>query len=126
MMSRKSGAQSIILLLIGIFYLSCNSDNPVSSESSLEITLKNTEQYEYNTKIGGDEEGAKIITQANHYHRSEIVRDESTSWTAVYKYEPASGYTGRDYVELETQTGSDGASPPTETSLIKITFFVTN
>lgn len=126
MMSRKSVAQSIILLLIGIFYLSCNSDNPVSSESSLQITLKSTEQYEYNTKIGGDEEGAKIITQANHYRRSEIVRDESTFWAAIYKYEPASGYTGRDYVEIETQTGSDGAGPPTEISLIRITFFVTN
>ena len=126
MMSKKSVTQSIILLLAGVLHLSCDSDNPVSSDSSLQITLKNTEQYEYNTKIGGDEEGAKIITQANHYHRSEIVRDESTSWAAVYKYEPASGYTGRDYVEIETQTGSDGASPPNEISIIKITFFVTN
>ena len=113
--------------LVIIFVLcSCDDKDLIYSHDELDVTLRNTEQYEYNTKIAGDEEGANIITQAKHFEISEIVRDLSTSWIAVYKYKPESNFIGKDFVEIETQRGSDGESPPIKIAFIKINFTVIN
>lgn len=61
--------------------------------------------------MGGDEDGAAIVSQAHHYAVSEIRRNAQTNWVAVYIYQPALGFVGSDHVELEVRTGSDGASP---------------
>ncbi len=112
--------KTIILLL---FLIACSDDsNPVTTfETELFVTLNNSEIYEFHTGIGGDEESARITVQAKYFERSELLRDADTKWEAVYYYKPQKEYSGFDYVELETQTGSDGASPPTETKVIKIT-----
>src|SRR5688572_30079697 len=82
-----------------------------SSETVI-VYLKNTETFQYRT-VGGDEEGATISVQAAHYSISEIRRDASTDWYAVYVYQPAVGFVGEDLSEVEVMTGSDGASAPT-------------
>ena len=46
--------------------------------NEINVTLKNTESYSQ-TFVLGDEEGASIKVQAQHYEKSELVRDESTN-----------------------------------------------
>ncbi len=97
-----------------------------NSEKEINVFLKHTEDYEYQTGIGGDEEGAIIKKQAQNHEISEIIRNRSTNWEAVYKYKPKANFVGFDYVEIETHKGSDGASPPTKIDVIKINFTLTN
>jgi hypothetical protein len=96
----------------------------MTNDSSI-ITLRNSDVYQYPLGISGDEEGAAIIKQAIHYRVSEIKRDKSTNWAAVYFYQPKENYIGNDYVEIELSTGSDGASPSTKVSVMKIKFLIT-
>ena len=90
------------------------------------MELNQTEIYKYKTGISGDEEGASIKQQAQHYQVSEIVRDSTTNWEAVYRYQAKKYYVGGDEVEIETSRGSDGTSPPTEIERIIIKFIITN
>jgi hypothetical protein len=111
-----------IALIAFSFLVSGCSDQGVPVTTT--VTLKDTETYQYPT-VGGDEESARIVTQAQHYRISEIRRDAQTNWVAVYVYQPALGYTGSDYVELEIETGSDGASPPSHSKRIGLVFQIT-
>jgi len=98
----------------------CKESNPLEAVS---VSLKNTDVYQYPT-VGGDEDGARISTQPNHYSISEIRRNAETNWVAVYVYRPAAGFTGSDYAELEIVTGSDGASRPTNIHKVALHFLV--
>ena len=97
-----------------------NQDNLISVE------LKQLETYEYKTGISGDEEGVLIRGQAQHYQVSEIIRDSTTNWEAVYRYQAKENYVGIDEAEIETSRGSDGVSPPTEIEVIRIKFTITD
>jgi hypothetical protein len=110
-------------LLLFTFSCSTSTDSPIPDDA-IPVNLKNTESYNHNTGITGDEDGASIIVQAKHYEISDIIRNGETNWEAVYKYKPKSGFIGTDYIELELSTGSDGVSPPKNTELIKIKFIV--
>lgn len=90
------------------------------------VELRNSVIYEYKIGEFGDEEGARITKQAEHYTISEIVRNSSNRWQPVYRYKSEKDYVGTDYVEIETRRGSDGASPNTEIEWIKIQFIVTD
>lgn len=72
--------------------------------SEINITIKNTDQYEYVINVG-DEEGASIKTQAKHHQISEIERDSSTGWNCEYTYKPLPNFVGTDFVELKVCTG---------------------
>ena len=48
------------------------------------MELKQSEAYEYKTGISGDEEGILIKKQAQYYQVSEIIRDSTTNWEAMY------------------------------------------
>jgi len=113
------------LFLMSVFGVGCIglTDADFGNEH-ISVSLNSTELYEYRTGIGGDEEGASILRQANHYEVSEIVRNEETMWEAVYIYKPKTGFSGKDYVELKLSTGSDGASPNTNIIIIKIEFII--
>jgi hypothetical protein len=76
--------------------------------------------------VSGDEDGARISTQAKHYSISEIRRDAETNWVAVYVYQPAAGFVGSDYVEIEILTGSDGVSPPTNIERVAFRLVIRN
>lgn len=88
--------------------LACASPD---STQTIDVSLQKGELYQYPT-VGGDEEGARISTQAGHYAISEIRRDSTTNWVAVYAYQPVAEFVGSDRVELELLTHSDGVSPP--------------
>jgi hypothetical protein len=110
-----------VLLIPAVVYVQgCRKSNPVETVT---VSLKNTETYQYPT-VGGDEEGARISTQANHYSISEIRRNAETNWVAVYVYRPAAGFVGSDYAEVEILTGSDGASSPTSIRRVAFRFAV--
>jgi len=106
------------LLSIVVHLQGCGGSNPVET---INVSLKNTEVYQYPT-VGGDEEGARISIQAKHYSTSEIRRNAETNWVAVYIYQPAAGFVGSDSVDIEVLTGSDGASLPTNVKKVAFHF----
>ncbi len=91
----------------------------------ISAVLSGAETYELDL-ASGDEDGARVVEQAQHFEVSEIRRDESTLWVARYVYEPAAGFVGNDRVELEVLSGSDGATAPTRRRRISIRFTVQN
>ena len=92
----------VIAFFVFFLALGCDSiDNGM-------ISLDGGEEFSFDLNVSGDEEGARIILQAKHYYRSEIVRDSSTDWRAIYFYVPAMNFSGVDYVEIETCNGGKG------------------
>jgi hypothetical protein len=89
------------------------------------VTLKNTENYS-RTFVLGDEEGASIPVQAQHYETSELVRDESTNMNVEYRYKPTSGFVGNDYVILEIYYNKTGEHSSAYTETERINFTITN
>ena len=129
--------RQIFLLLSAIVFtiVSCNQGMnynvlPQKADDNQDnlilVELKQSESYKYKTGISGDEEGVLIRGQAQHYQVSEIIRDSTTNWEAVYCYQAKENYVGIDEVEIETSRGSDGASPPTEIEVIRIKFTITD
>jgi hypothetical protein len=94
-----------------------------NSTETVSVSIRNTETYKYPT-VSGDEEGARISTQAKHYSISEIRRNAETGFVATYVYQPASGFVGSDYAEIEILTGSDGASAPTNIKRVAFQFVI--
>ena len=91
-------------------------ENPEAGKSidkpkTIEATVKNSEEYEYRTGFGGDEQGASIKVQAGHFEKSEIIRNASTGFEPVYKYKPKGDYVGKDSVELEMVDHEIGSGP---------------
>ena len=78
---------------------------------TIEATVKNSEEYEYRTGFGGDEQGASIKVQAGHFEKSEMVRNASTGFEPVYRYKPRGDYAGKDSVELELVDHEIGSGP---------------
>lgn len=110
----------VLLLPVVVLVQGCGDSNPVEIVS---VSLNSAEVFQYPT-VGGDEDGARIVTQANHYSISEIRRNAATNWVAVYVYQPAPGFVGSDYAELEVFSGSDGASPPTSIKKVGLRFVI--
>lgn len=114
----------ILVLLLAAIGWSCEKDT-VIHENDYDVVVKSTETYRQNLNISGDEDGAVIIKQATHFEISELKRDSTTNWSVVYFYKPEAGFTGTDSVNIETNTGSNGASAGIKDTL-KIVFLVTN
>jgi hypothetical protein len=112
----------VFLLPLVVYLQGCRDANSLDVVSA---SLKNTETYQYPT-VGGEEEGALVSKQANHYSISEIRRNAETNWVAVYVYQPAAGFVGSDQAEIKIVTGSDGASPPTHTKTVVFRFDIHN
>lgn len=120
-MSAGVTSRSIALSLFAALALvGCD---PADDTEVISAVLSGAETYELDL-VSGDEEGARVVEQAQHFAVSEIRRDASTSWTARYVYVPAVGFIGNDRVDLEVLTGSDGVSAPTRRRLISIRFTV--
>ena len=109
----RLGLACFVALLLGC------SQRPDSE--TIDVSLAAGELFEHPT-VGGDEESASIVRQAEHSAVSEIRRNAQTNFVAVYVYQPAAGYTGSDRAEIEVSTGSDGASPPTRVTRIVCRF----
>ena len=97
---------------------------------TIEATVKNSQEYEYRTGFGGDEQGASIKVQAGHFEKSEIIRNASTGFEPVYKYKPNGDYVGKDSVELELVDHEIGSGPDdpgkTTKTRVVINFTVVN
>jgi hypothetical protein len=109
-----------LLLTLLISALGCGKSY---TTETVNVTLKNTETYEYPT-VGGEEEGARVSAQASHFSVSEIRRDSATNWVAVYVYRPATGFVGSDRSEVEILTGSDGGSAPSNVKKVVFHFAI--
>jgi hypothetical protein len=96
------------LLPVGIQAVGCREPGAVET---VNVSLTNSQTYEYPT-VSGDEEGARISLQAEHYSTSEIRRNAGTNWVATFVYRPTTGFVGSDHAEIDIMTGSDGVSPP--------------
>jgi len=98
----------------------CNIQE-VSSEN---VTLKNAESY-IRTFVLGDEEGASILYQAQHYEKSELVRDKSTNMNVEYHYKPITDFVGNDNVVLEIHYNKTGEISAAYTETVRINFTIT-
>ena len=103
----------------------CNKEETENLVSEIDVTINNSDDYEIDLMISGDEEGATIKTQAQHFQKSELIRDSSTNWSVVYQYEPLPNYTGMDFVEIETCTGGE-SSGCSNVEIVRINFTITN
>ncbi len=106
----KTTAKFLLIIISNLFLVYCTYEDIPDDEKSGEIELKSGQEFRYDFNISGDEEGASIITQAEHAEVSQLIRDELTNWSVVYRYKSVAGYTGIDSVEIETCTGGDGIS----------------
>ena len=113
---------SVLVLIVTL--LSCSSPTGTEEQDRWTVSLPTDSLYKYRTGVSGDEEGAEITDQTEHFAVSEIIRNANTGWEAHYRYQPKPGYIGKDSVELVLRTGSDGASPPTDIRRVHITFHV--
>jgi hypothetical protein len=118
-MSLGNIARRRIAVLSLIAVGACQSPTAVET---LTVPIASGDTYRHAT-VGGDEEGAIIITQALHYAISEMRRDSTTNWVATYIYRSAAGFTGRDMVEIEISSSSYGDSP-TKVQRLRIEFDV--
>ncbi len=119
----------IRIFFIAAFLLSCISCTTETNEARAlivreEVVLSNNEIFTYDLGSFGDEEGAGIRTQAEHFELSQIDSDMN-SGQRTYRYKPEIGYTGTDFIELTTSRGSDGSGPNTDVRNIRISFTVT-
>ena len=112
---------AIALLLVAT--VASSSCDRSSDAETVEVALRTSETYQF-AMATGDEDGARILSQAVHFSVSEIRRDSTTNWSALYVYAPAAGFLGEDSVQLEITTGSDGASAPTRRKRVTIRFSV--
>jgi hypothetical protein len=112
-------ARLLIALLLG----AATSCAPSKSADHLNVSLSANEVYKYPT-VGGDEEGARIATQAHHYSTSEMQRDSTTDFIPIYVYRPALGYLGSDDVSIEVITNPIGTTEASRTRLVTIHFEV--
>ena len=103
----------------------CNKEEMENIDREVDVTINNSDDYEIDLMISGDEEGATIQTPAQHFQKSELIRDASTNWSVVYKYEPLPNYTGTDFVEIETCTGGESTGC-SSVETVRINFTITN
>lgn len=115
----KSTALPIITIVLLLIF-GCNTTDSNITKKVEHVIISSSETYTYRTGISGDEEGAQIIRQPNHYEISDIIRNETTNFEVVYRYKPATGFTGTDRVELKLSTKPAG-NPPTPTRFETLT-----
>src|SRR5690554_4602418 len=109
-----------IILILSIILFSCSKDDDINITTE-NISITNTETYEYDLGHFGIEEGARISKQAEHFEISELNRNE----TIVYTYKAEEGFVGSDLVKIEIITGSDGSSSGKVSEIVVIKFNVT-
>ena len=119
--------KAILLLMFFGLLISCSKSDDKPEENSIveEVTINSTEIFNYNLGYFGVEEGAFIQTHPENSDLSEIIEKELPG-ELIYQYKPQENFTGKDYVEIWTGRGSDGASPSTDIKIVKITLNVTD
>lgn len=114
-----------LVIMCFLFITNCSQKITGNLDNEIQVTLKNTDAYELDLLISGDEEGASIKTQAINMKRSELDRNATTNWSVVYYYQPKVNFVGSEYVEILTCTrgASKGCS---DIKIVKINFTIIN
>lgn len=116
----------MVILFLGVLY-SCSNDDKNETYDFIEhnVSIRYSDNFEYDLGGFGDEEGAGIRTQAEHFDISELDRDINTG-QVIYRYKALEGFVGNDFVEIITgRGGSSLANPNTDITIVKITFTIT-
>jgi len=112
----------LFFVILGFIASSCSNDDDTSPEVTvLNITISNTENYEYDLGGFGDEEGAGIHIQAEHFEISYTERNPEND-QIIYYYQPELNYKGTDFVEISKSYGW----PNPIVSYLRINFEVTD
>ena len=117
-----------LILFIGLTTISqsCKkgtSNGPVNQ--TITETISANQSYQFDLGNFGDEEGASISKQANHFSISSMDREVNTG-KVIYKYTPEANFVGTDEVEIRSARGSNGSSTNNKIILTTIKFTVTN
>ncbi|GEM_PF-1377862 len=115
----KIGLFSVILLISG-----CIFDRTKYEEKLESFEIRNQDTLVYSLGYFGDEDGSGITKQASNYSFS-FIESDSISSEYRFKYKTIDGYFGKDYVEIESNWGSDGTGgSPSLVLTTKITIIV--
>ncbi|MBO9700076.1 MAG: hypothetical protein J7604_07680 [Sporocytophaga sp.] len=118
-----------LLLGLTIIFSSCKKDSDPDCDlpkpNEITVKLKVNEAYQFDLGNFGDEEGASISKQATNYSVSTLERETSTG-KVIYKYTPATNFTGTDEVQIKSERGSNGASPNNNITYMTIKFTIIN
>ena len=114
------------MLLFSLIVLSFSACKKAPVYETITKNLKVNESYEYNLGGFGDEEGAGISKQAQHFSISEIEYTQINSSVIIYKYKPALNFEGVDEVQLKSSRGSDGSGPNKNIIYTNIKFVIAN
>ncbi|PRP66849.1 hypothetical protein [Nonlabens agnitus] len=93
--------RTILLFILPLLFLSCSADNqePDDIISNMNVSLKTSEDYSYFLGQGSDGSDIVISRKPENATLSEIIERTDPN-QLIYKYTPASGFTGSDFVEI--------------------------
>jgi len=111
----KDLSHTLALVLLTFFLAQCSKEDSAKRNGPVELTndlvyidLSNTQELLIDLEVSGDEEGAQIILPPAHAMNSELLRNSSTEWRAIYRYAPDPTYLGADSVFIERCRGGQG------------------
>lgn len=119
---KKQTLPLLVLTAVMVFFVSCKKESiqneTTSSVQVIAVKISPNQSYQVNMPDAGN---LNISTQANHFLVSEAHMD-TESGQAVYKYIPATDFTGTDEVMLSSTktittyaTGSGCSNPSNNT-----------
>ncbi len=109
--------KTTLMLIIVMSIISCSKGDDTNSTAEY-FSITNNQIFEFDLGAFGDEDGARIITQAAHFEISEL----NGNGVITYTYKAQSGYVGTDFVSIETTKGSDGSSNSDVIEIVDIRF----
>lgn len=89
--------ESFLLLALALVFSACSLFGPRTT--TIDVTVAPGFTYELDLERSGDEESAILHTLPLHAEVSETYRD-TVNYSIHYRYKPADGYTGDDYVKI--------------------------
>lgn len=111
----KDLSHTLALVLLTFFLVQCSKEESAEQNEPMKLTndlvyidLSNTQELLLDLEVSGDEEGAQIILPPAHALNSELLRNSSTEWRAIYRYAPDPTYLGADSVFIERCRGGQG------------------
>ena len=124
----KRGFFFYIILTLTIVFVGCSSDDDSEPKSTTLVftptaSISNSQDLSYGFGVFGDPELTRIIYQAENAEVSTLVEHPETG-EIYYYYKPKAGFIGRDYVQIQTETGPLGSPESSPVIIAKITIEV--
>lgn len=117
-----------LFFIVFTLIVSCSNDDDREPKSTTLIftpsaSITNSQDLRYGLGAFGDPELTRIVYQAENAEVSELVEHPETG-EIYYYYKPKSGFIGRDYVQIQTETGPLGSPDSSPVIIAKITIEV--